>query len=91
MSGVSFNLLVWNVRGLNNIVKCSLVKESVVSSNASVVCFQESKLEVVDRVTVALILIVLNFFLLFKLEVESLWRGRGIYSRALLSMLDNGR
>lgn len=52
MSGVSFNLLVWNVRGLNNAVKCSLVKESVVSSNALVVCFQESKLEVVDRVTV---------------------------------------
>lgn len=43
-----FSLLCWNVRGLNDADKRALVRESVVSSGVSVVCFQESKLEEVD-------------------------------------------
>lgn len=52
MSVSQFSVLVWNVRGLNNAAKRALVQESVVSSNASVVCFQESKLEVVNAVLI---------------------------------------
>lgn len=48
MSSLSFCLVGWNVRGLNNPDKRTLVREAVVSCGASIVCFQESKLEVVD-------------------------------------------
>lgn len=51
-SSLSFSLLGWNVRGLNNADKRALVRESVMSSGVSVVCFQESKLEVVDSAVV---------------------------------------
>lgn len=46
------SVLVWNVRGLNNPAKRRAVKESVVNSHASVVCLQESKLEVVDLLVI---------------------------------------
>lgn len=48
MSSLSFSLLGWNVRGLNNLDKLALVREAVLSSGVLVVCFQESKLSVVD-------------------------------------------
>jgi exonuclease III len=46
---LGFSFLVWNVRGLNNPAKRALVKESVISSSSSVVCFQESKLSAVNQ------------------------------------------
>lgn len=39
-----FRFLSWNVRGLNDRVKCSVVRSFIKSSKASVVCLQETKL-----------------------------------------------
>ena len=44
--------LVWNVRGLNNPARCDAIYQMVLLSGASVVCFQETKLQVVTRATV---------------------------------------
>ena len=38
----------WNVRGLGDSNKCSLVKDALLASHPSVVCLQETKLQVVD-------------------------------------------
>jgi hypothetical protein len=38
----------WNVRGLGDEDKCSLVRDNVASSLPSVMCFQESKLAALD-------------------------------------------
>lgn len=46
-------MLVWNVRGLNNPAMRSLVRLFMQSCEVSLVCFQESKLEVVDRTVVS--------------------------------------
>jgi exonuclease III len=41
--------LVWNVRGLNSLARCDSIYQIVLLSGASVVCFQETKLQVVSR------------------------------------------
>jgi exonuclease III len=41
--------LVWNVRGLNSPTRCDAIYQLVLLSGASVVCFQETKLQVVSR------------------------------------------
>jgi exonuclease III len=43
------SLLVWNVRGLNSPARCDVVYQLVLLSGASVVCFQETKLQLVTR------------------------------------------
>lgn len=45
---MSLGVLVWNVRGLNNPARRALIRLFMQSCNVSLVCFQESKLEVVD-------------------------------------------
>jgi len=44
-----FSLLVWNVRGLNSPARCDAIYQLVLLSGASMVCFQETKLQVVSR------------------------------------------
>ena len=39
----------WNIRGLGDSDKCSLLKVALLASRSSVVCLQESKLQEVDR------------------------------------------
>jgi exonuclease III len=45
-------LLNWNVRGLNDPVKRSSVREFVSELHVNLVCFQETKLDVIDDFTV---------------------------------------
>lgn len=45
---LSPSVTCWNVRGLNNPVKRKAVKEFLGSIKPSLVCLQETKLEVVD-------------------------------------------
>lgn len=40
----TFNLLCWNVRGLGESSKCPLVRDTIQSSEADIVCIQDSKL-----------------------------------------------
>ncbi|KAM0913456.1 hypothetical protein ACQ4PT_012157 [Festuca glaucescens] len=47
-----FSLLVWNVRGLNSLARCDSIYQVVCLSGASVVCFLETKPQVVTRDTV---------------------------------------
>jgi exonuclease III len=49
MSDPSISWLVWNVRGLNSPARCDAIFQLVLLSGASVVCFQETKLQVVSR------------------------------------------
>ncbi|XP_073362379.1 uncharacterized protein [Aegilops tauschii subsp. strangulata] len=49
---MSLDVLVWNVRGLNNPARRSAVRLFVQSLNVSLVCFQESKLALVNDVVV---------------------------------------
>jgi hypothetical protein len=44
-----FSLLVWNVRGLNLLARCDSIYQVVLLSGVSVVCFLETKLQVVSR------------------------------------------
>lgn len=39
----SFKILNWNVRGLGDINKCTVIKNSILDSNCDLVCFQETK------------------------------------------------
>jgi hypothetical protein len=41
-------LLCWNVRGLNDPTKRSAIREFVATMRVSLVCFQETKLDVID-------------------------------------------
>lgn len=52
MSDMFFSILVWNVCGLNSPARCDSIYQVVLLSGASVVCFQETKLQVVTRATV---------------------------------------
>jgi hypothetical protein len=47
MSDMYFSLLVWNVRALNSLAQCDSIYQG-----ASVVCFLETKMQVVSRATV---------------------------------------
>ncbi|XP_020102569.1 uncharacterized protein LOC109720094 [Ananas comosus] len=44
-----FNILSWNVRGLNDLVKRRCIRSVVSAYSRSVVCFQESKIDTVSR------------------------------------------
>jgi exonuclease III len=46
------SLLVWNVRGLNYPARCDAIYQLVLLSGASVVCFQETKLQLVTLAVV---------------------------------------
>jgi exonuclease III len=52
MLDMYLSILVWNVRGLNSLARCDLIFQVIALSRASVVCFQETKLQVVSRATV---------------------------------------
>jgi hypothetical protein len=52
MMDMCFSLLVWNVRGLNSLARCDSIFQVVLLSGASVVCFLDTKLQVVSRATV---------------------------------------
>jgi exonuclease III len=41
-------LLCWNMRGLNDLTKRSDVREFLSMLHVSIVCFQETKVEVID-------------------------------------------
>lgn len=43
------SILCWNVRGLNNPAKRDAVRKFVASVRTNLVCFQETKLDVIDR------------------------------------------
>jgi exonuclease III len=45
---LGLELLCWNVRGLNDPAKRSAVREFVAALRVSIVCFQETKLDVID-------------------------------------------
>lgn len=40
----SINIVSWNVRGLNDPDKCSIVKDTLATGAASIICLQETKL-----------------------------------------------
>jgi hypothetical protein len=44
VSNRSLSLLSWNVRGLSDPEKCSIVRDAIQSASPSVMCIQESKL-----------------------------------------------
>jgi exonuclease III len=44
VSNRSLSLLSWNVRGLGDPEKCSIVRDAIQSASPSVMCIQESKL-----------------------------------------------
>lgn len=48
----SFGMLVWNVRGLNNPARRSSIRLFMQNYDVSLVCFQESKLEVLDATVI---------------------------------------
>lgn len=47
-----FSVLSWNVCGLGNLDKCSVVKDTLVAAKTSVFCLQETKLRDVAPATV---------------------------------------
>jgi exonuclease III len=52
MLDFNFSWIVWNVRGLNSPAWCDAIYQVVLLSGVNVVCFQETKLQVVSRATV---------------------------------------
>lgn len=52
MARQNLNFLNWNVRGLNNWAKRTMVRDTVLTSLAAVVCFQEAKLDVINNTLV---------------------------------------
>lgn len=44
----TLELLIWNVRGLNDSTKRSAIRNFVLSLRVNLVCFQETKLSVMD-------------------------------------------
>lgn len=47
MDSLPIKFLVWNVRGLNETTRRSAIYQVVSAANPSIVCFQETKMEVV--------------------------------------------
>jgi exonuclease III len=45
----SFEILYWNVRGLNDPTKRDAVREFVASLRVSVICLQDTRLDVIDN------------------------------------------
>ena len=46
---MNLKILYWNVRGLNDRRKCSIVKNLLRDWKRDVICFQETKLTSMDR------------------------------------------
>ena len=46
---MNLKILCWNVRGLNVKDKRMVIKSFVKSVRADIICFQETKMEMVDR------------------------------------------
>jgi exonuclease III len=46
-------ILNWNMRRLNNPTRCQVVKDLVFDHRSTLVCLQETKLQVMDSLTVA--------------------------------------
>jgi exonuclease III len=44
-----FQILCWNVRGLNSAARCLAVHETIAATTCHIVCLQETKLEAIDR------------------------------------------
>jgi hypothetical protein len=44
--------LDWNVRGLNNLARCHVVCDLVIDNACTIVCLQETKLQVVDNILI---------------------------------------
>jgi exonuclease III len=44
----SWNILCWNVRGLNDKDKWSLLRNKIEESGANIFCFQETKRDLID-------------------------------------------
>ena len=49
MDNTNHNIIVWNIRGLNNAARGATLRSVIDEAAASVVCILESKLEVVDQ------------------------------------------
>jgi hypothetical protein len=49
---VNPEILCWNPRGLNDPAKCDYVRELTNSLSVNLVCFQETKMNVIDRFTI---------------------------------------
>ena len=45
-------IIVWNVRGLNTRARRTAIRSLIVSTDASIVCFQETKMEFIHMSTV---------------------------------------
>jgi exonuclease III len=45
----SGNIVIWNVRGLNSRSRRDVVRELVTSERPSIVCLQETKLDVISQ------------------------------------------
>ena len=45
---MNYNFLIWNVRGLNDPVRRSVVCAAIRKHNVTIVCLQETKLQVID-------------------------------------------
>jgi exonuclease III len=46
-------ILNWNVKGLNNPARCQVLKDLIAKNNCSIVCIQESKLQIVDDLIIS--------------------------------------
>lgn len=53
MDIMNHNILVWNIRGLNNPARGAVVRDIVQEASASIVCLVESKLQAVDQRTIS--------------------------------------
>lgn len=45
MSSILWNILYWNMRGMNSDAKCLALRNKIDESNCSIVCLQETKKE----------------------------------------------
>lgn len=54
-SMIASGILVWNVRGLNMVARRDAVRDVVLSSNADIVCLQETKLSISPRLLLAVL------------------------------------
>lgn len=44
-----WNVLCWNVRGINDAEKWVIIRNKIEESNCAVICFQETKCELIDQ------------------------------------------
>jgi exonuclease III len=45
---INIELLNWNIRGMNDPAKRSAIREFVASLRVNLVCFQETRMDVID-------------------------------------------